>query len=496
MTRPVDPPDARTASPGGGPVDPGTQPPAVCVVGLGRVGLAVAAALAERGVRVTGVDTDPRRLAVANGTAAADDEPGVAESLRRQPLSVTASHADAILGTSISYVIVPTPSDERGAYELAFVRQAFEQIGRALADQEGEHTVVLASTVLPGATRYALQPVLERAAGRAVGDRLNLCYSPPFIALGSVMRDFLHPDFALLGVADGASDRDVRALYAAVLGPDVQVRTMSIENAELTKVAVNTFLTMKITFANTLAALCDRLPGGDVDAVTDAVGADLRIGPRLLRGGLGYGGPCLPRDNAALALLAGSVGVPDGLARATDGVDRDLSANLVDDLLSRVGPGSSAVVLGLAYKPGTSVVEASAGLRLARAMARSGVTVFGFDRPAGPAARRVLADDSPAPAVEIVDDPADLPASPDLVVLTTPDPDLVDLALRLRPTVLADPWRQVARERWPAGTQVVQHGRPAGHRPDDEAFAAVRGLWSADPAGDAGALARAGSGAR
>ena len=463
-----------------GSVDPGTGHPGVCVVGLGRVGLAVAAALADRGIWVTGVDSDPRRIAVANCQAPADDEPGLVELLSQNPLSASTSHAEAIRRTSISYVIVPTPSDDRGAYDLRYVRRSFEQIGRVLAQTDDPHTVVLASTVLPGATRYALQPVLERAAGRPVGDGLNLCYSPPFIALGSVLRDFLHPDFALLGVADGASGRDVEVLYERVLGPEVPVKTMSIENAELTKLAVNTFLTMKITFANTLAALCDHLPGGDVDAVTDAVGADSRIGPRLLTGGLGYGGPCLPRDNLALAVLAGSVGVPAGLAEATDAVNRSLSADLVAALQARLRPGSSAVVLGLAYKPATSVVEGSPGLELARSLAGSGVRVVGYDERAASAARRVFAAEELPASVLIVDKPTDLPTSPDLIVLATPDPGLADLALRLRPALLADPWRLVARERWPPGTEALQYGRPTPGRPGEEAFAGIRRLW-ADP---------------
>lgn len=464
-----------------GSIESETRRPRVCVVGLGRVGLAVAAALADRGVLVTGVDSDPHRVAVASREAPADDEPGLAESLSRNPLLATTSHADAIRRTSITYVIVPTPSDDRGAYELRYVQQSFAQIGRALAQTDDPHTVVLASTVLPGATRYALQPVLERTAGRSVGDGLNLCYSPPFIALGSVLHDFLHPDFALLGVADKASGQDMEGLYKRVLGSEVPIKVMSLENAELTKLAVNTFLTMKITFANTLAALCDHIPRGDVDVVTDAVGADSRIGPRLLMGGLGYGGPCLPRDNAALALFARSVDVPSELARATDAVDRLLAARLVKALMGRLAPESSAVVLGLAYKPGTSVVEASPGLELARSLAESGFRVVGYDKRASPAARRALAAEGLAARVQVVDQAADLPTSPDLVVLATPDGSLVDLALRLRPSLLADPWRLVARDRCPAGTETLRYGRPASTQPDDPAFAAVHRLWT-DPA--------------
>ncbi|WP_175551783.1 nucleotide sugar dehydrogenase [Geodermatophilus amargosae] len=448
------------------------------MLGLGRVGLAVAAALASHGGRVCGVDIDPRRVAMVAGHLPADDEPGLAELLGQHRFSACSSHADGIRRTSVTYVIVPTPSDDRGGYELRHVQRSFEQIGHALAQSDEPHTVVLASTVLPGATRYALQPVLEDASGRAVGDGLDLCYSPPFVALGSVLRDFLHPDFALLGVADGATGREVETVYRRVLGPGVPIRTMSIENAELTKLAVNTFLTMKITFANTLAALCDHLPGGDVDTVTDAVGSDSRVGPQLLTGGFGYGGPCLPRDNAALALLAEVVGVPPELARATDAADRWFSAHRAEALVARLRPESTAVILGAAYKAGTSVVDASQSLELARVLAAAGVHVVVYDQRAASAAGRVLAAAVAAGTVRIVDEPADLPRSPDLVVIATTDAQLTDLALDLRPALLADPWRLVTRERWPAGTEVLQYGRPNATRPDDAAFNAVRSLWA------------------
>jgi UDPglucose 6-dehydrogenase len=465
----------------------GSTVPSVCVVGLGRVGLSVAAALADRGICVRGVDIDARRVAMATGRAPTDEEPGLVESLRRSPWPAGTSHPEAVRAASITYVIVPTPSDDRGGYELGHVRRSFEQIGRALAGTDEPHTVVLASTVLPGATRFALQPVLERAAGRRVGDGLNLCYSPPFIALGSVRRDFLHPDFALLGVADGADGRAVQSLYERVLGPDVQIRTMSIENAELTKLAVNTFLTMKITFANTLAAICEMLPGGDVDAVTGAVGADSRVGARLLTGGLGFGGPCLPRDNAALAVLAESVGVGAELARATDAANAALTAGLIVRLVARVPSGSTAVILGLVYKSGTSVVDASPGLDLARGLARSGIRVVGYDERAAAAARRALAEESWAGSIGLVDRPDELPSSPALVVLANPEAGLVELALSLRPSVLADPWRAVSRSQWPVGTEVLPLGRPTAEAPDDPAFDPLRRLGVAASSGARGA---------
>jgi UDPglucose 6-dehydrogenase len=130
--------------------------------------------------------------------------------------------------------------------------------------------VVLTSTVLPGSTRYGRLPILERESGKVCGRDFGLCYSPEFIALGSVIHDFLNPDFVLIGEFDESCGSQLEACYARIMENNPPCQRMSIENAELTKIAVNTFVTTKITFANMLADLCERIPGGDIDVVTNA----------------------------------------------------------------------------------------------------------------------------------------------------------------------------------------------------------------------------------
>ncbi len=139
---------------------------------------------------------------------------------------------------------------------------------------------------------------------------LRVCYSPEFIALGSVIRDFLNPDFLLIGEFDRASGDHLEACYRDIVG-EPPVRRMSLENAELAKLAVNAFVTTKITFANMLADVCARIPDGDVDVVADAIGLDTRIGRKYLSGGLGFGGPCFPRATPRSVLSrAASARVP------------------------------------------------------------------------------------------------------------------------------------------------------------------------------------------
>ncbi len=164
-------------------------------------------------------------------------------------------------------------------------------------------------------------PALERASGRRVGETLGLCYSPEFIALGNVIRDMLEPDMVLIGESDPRAGDVLERLYRGVCENDPPFRRMSLVNAELTKIAVNTYVTMKISYANALADMCERLPGADVDTVTDALGLDTRIGPKYLRGAIAYGGPCFPRDNKAFAVLARDLGAEPLLAEATDAVN-------------------------------------------------------------------------------------------------------------------------------------------------------------------------------
>ena len=144
--------------------------------------------------------------------------------------------------------------------------------------------------------------------GARSGACSGLCYNPEFIALGSVVSDMLRPDLLLIGESDTTAGDILERLYDVTCENRPAVQRMNFVNAELTKLAINTFVTTKISYANMLADICERLVGADVDVVTRAVGSDSRIGARYMKGAIGYGGPCFPRDNVALSALARSLG--------------------------------------------------------------------------------------------------------------------------------------------------------------------------------------------
>lgn len=389
------------------------------VIGLGKLGASMAAAIASRGFDVIGVDVNRRSIELVNAGKAPVQETNLGEMIEanRERIHATHSHEEAILNSDISFVIVPTPSDENGAFSLQYAAWAFQEIGKALGKKKGYHNVVLTSTVLPGSMRYALLPILEQESGKKCGEDFGLCYSPEFIALGSVIRDFLNPDFTLVGEFDEKAGKQLEDFYSKVMPNQPPCKRMSLENAELTKISVNTFVTTKITFANMLAELCEKIPGGDIDVVCDALGTDKRIGTKYLKGALGYGGPCFPRDNVALGYIARAMGSEASLAETTDNFNRSLVDKYVKRLLPMIKKGETVAVLGLSYKPASHVVEESQGLFLAHALSKAGARVVAFDPLAAEMAQTELHGQ-----IIILDSLKECVSQAQLVLLTTPDP--------------------------------------------------------------------------
>ncbi len=355
----------------------------ISIVGLGKLGLPMAACLASKGYNVTGVDVSPETVLAVNEGRSPIHEPGLAELLERcrRSLSATDDYDSAVRYSDVTFIVVPTPSNDAGGFSTTFVEAAAGSIGRALRSKEGFHVVALTSTVLPGVTQGTVRPLLEGSSGKQCGVDFGLCYNPEFIALGSVIRDFQNPDMVLIGESDRRSGDILSGIYRRVCDNDPAMARMTPYNAELTKIALNTYVTMKITFANTVAELCENVPGGDVDVVTGALGLDSRIGPKYLKGGLGYGGPCFPRDNKALSFFARQVGCQAKLCETTDDVNHHQAERIVRLVQQKMAEveGKKVALLGLTYKADTDVTEESAALKIATALVQHGAKVQVYD---------------------------------------------------------------------------------------------------------------------
>ena len=432
--------------------------PCISVIGLGKLGAPMAAVFACKGFETIGLDVNSRFVEAINDGRAPVEEPRLQEIIDsgRSRLRATKSFEVAVLNSDVSFIIVPTPSGADRFFSNRFVIDAVERIGAALRSKKQYHVVVVTSTVMPGATNGEIRAALELAAGREVGSDLGLCYNPEFIALGSVVHDLFCPDIILIGASDEKAGDVIEAIYRVSTDTNPEFHRMNLVNAELTKISINTYVTTKISYANMIADMCDHLPDADADVVARAVGGDSRIGRKYLKGAIGYGGPCFPRDNKAFAALGRKLGVNTELAEATDKINEHQLVRLTGAVEALALRGSTITLLGMSYKPDTAVIEESQGVMLTRILAKQGYKVIVSDPLATQAAASVIGT-----AAEAMSDAAAAVREADLVVVMTPWPDFKtipsDAFRRGSGTVtVIDPWRVI--DAGSSGANVVHLG--------------------------------------
>lgn len=422
----------------------------ISVFGLGKLGAPMAACFASKGHEVIGVDVNLEAVRKVNAGIPPVDETDLDALFRKNKkrLKATADFQEAVLATDLSFVIVPTPSKPNGAFRNDLVLDCMKKIGGALRKKRDRHLVVLSSTVLPGSMEKVIRPALEKSSGKKCGRDFGLCYNPEFIALGSVIHDILNPDFILIGESDKKSGDKIERFYRTVCGKQPTIARMNWVNAELSKISVNTFITTKISYANMLAEMCEKIPGADVDVVTDALGSDSRIGHKYLKGALGYGGPCFPRDNVAFYYLASRLGANAIIPRATDAINRRQASRLACKILAVLPKKGTVGILGLAYKQKTSVIECSQGIELAKLLVNRGVKLSLFDPLAMAEARKCLGE-----KVFYASSMIRCIQESDVLVITTPCAEFKkittkDLRRKGRRRVVIDCWRILDRERF------------------------------------------------
>jgi len=329
-------------------------PISVTVVGLGYVGLATAVGLAEIGHRVTGVDKDEERVANLKGG-----------------LRLTTSIAEALASAQqVVMIAVQTPSQEDGATDLSFVRDAAREIGGAL---QNDALVVVRSTVPVGTWRL-VKEIVEQAYGRPVAVASN----PEFLSEGNAFNAFLNPDRVVVGAQEPAARKLLGELYAP-LGVSVVVTTP--QTAELAKYAANAFLATEISFINEMADLAEKLEA-DIREVSAILRLDRRIGPQAyLDAGPGYGGSCLPKDVRSLIQTGRQHGLSLEVVESVDRVNERRLLRILDRARSLAGDlsGKNVTVWGLTFKPGTDDVRESPAMKLVARLLDEGAHVTAHD---------------------------------------------------------------------------------------------------------------------
>lgn len=358
----------------------------ISIVGLGKLGATTLCVLASKGFHVIGVDVNEGTVHKINNAISPIYEPGVQELLNENSERITASlDYEEILRTDMTVIIVPTPSTKKGNFSNKYVEEAIKQIGKVISKKKEYHNVVVTSTVLPGSMEKDIKPLLEKHSGKKVGENLGLCYNPDFIAIGSIIHDMTYPDMILIGESDKKAGDMLELMHDRIVvgkgSISSKVHRMSLYNAELAKISLNAYVTMKITFANTIAEICEKMPTGNANHVLSAIGDDARIGNKYLKKGLSYGGPCFPRDNKAFSYAADKYHTQSLLSVATDLVNEYEIYRMVDyisDLLSKMKTKDLSV-LGLTYKTDSNLTEESASLKIVQKLIDLGINVKVYD---------------------------------------------------------------------------------------------------------------------
>jgi UDPglucose 6-dehydrogenase len=337
------------------------------VIGCGKLGAPLVAVLAECGFQVNAIDLNKELIVNLKNGIVNWNEPGLTDLLKTNKSKINFSseflptHAVA----DLTYVIVPTPSMPDGAFSNDYVLSAISNLAAQLKLKASrEHLIIIVSTVMPGSTAGPIQNELDLVMG-GKDHKVSLCYSPEFIALGSVIHNMRYPDLVLVGEDSENSGDLLITVSLKIARNKPPVFRLTTREAEIAKISINSFVTTKISFSNQISEICEATEGASASRVLSAIGSDSRIGKSYLSAATAFGGPCFPRDNRAFSSYAKSLNTSHQVASATDLVNIAQSERLLRYVQRIVPPQSKLIIVGVSYKAGTNVCEESPSLSFA-----------------------------------------------------------------------------------------------------------------------------------
>lgn len=377
------------------------------VIGCGYVGLVTGACLAAAGHEVFCTDIDDKRMDLLKAGKVPIYEEHLDEVLKRaaaeKKISYTSDAGEAIRAGEVIFICVGTPPRESGEADLS----AIDHVARQIATEARTPKLVVEKSTVPALTGVQLQKALA-AYSRGGQVEFEVASNPEFLREGTAVQDFFHPDRIVVGVENEESAAKLRQIYRPIVertfpcpahgdkcrgGERPELLVTTINSAELIKHASNSFLALKISYANVISDLCERV-GANVEEVTHAMGLDPRIGCQFLKAGLGFGGFCLPKDIQAFIHLSASVGVDFDILKAAERVNKQRIDRFLERVLKAlwVIRGKKVAVLGLAFKAKTDDIRFAPALEVIRRLVEEGAEVHATDPQAMTRTKAVFPD--------------------------------------------------------------------------------------------------------
>ena len=346
--------------------------PTIGVIGAGRLGICFAILADRAGYKVIVSDVRKDYIRNLQEKKISTNEPLVPELLEQSDIKATTSNEEVIKESDIIYTFVATPSLNDGSYDVSAVQKVVDDILDTPLIFTDRKTFVVGCTTNPGdCDKFA-----EQLPG------MKVYYNPEFIAQGAIIKGLLKADMVLVG---GEYDKDIADLYYRIQGPEMEpnMNFMSLTAAELTKIALNCYLTLKISYANQVGEVMTKFGlGNEIDNVLGAIGADSRVGSKFLGYGFGFGGPCLPRDNRAFAHAAERVGLENNIGLTVDAFNNEHATFLADTLCESHRDKKVPFYMDcITYKKGTDIIEESQQYRLFKELLSRGYKVVALELP-------------------------------------------------------------------------------------------------------------------
>jgi UDPglucose 6-dehydrogenase len=347
----------------------------ISFVGLGKLGLPLACCLAQSGNKVLGVDKNEYVLDTLSEGRLPFYEPGLNKIFPHVNfIGFTDSYQRAINETDATIILVNTQLGDNG-YSSEFVEDVLTDLAMNLRKSEKEkHLIVLSSTVLPGTIKKLIK-LVEKISKRKYGEGFGFSYVPDFVKLGNVIEDFKNPEFFLVGANNIEDIVSTQSIWYKFHENKPPKKILTLEEAEIAKVALNAYIVNKITFANFLGQLCEGIENVNVHNITKTIGIDKRISPYFFGYGTPYGGTCFPRDTSAFIKFA-----KDRKKTAKNLIfAEEVNEMIYKSILDKVNSHKKVGVLGISFKPNSPVVIGSPSARLIRDLLDLNIEVNGYD---------------------------------------------------------------------------------------------------------------------
>lgn len=346
--------------------------------GLGKLGLPLSLVFAQQ-IKIIGIDTDDDKIKKLCVRTSPFYEPLVDDYLNSSfsNISFKTTEEYSIDEFDVAIILVNTPSDNEGKFSNQYIYDVIDNLAQKLKkSNKKDFLFILSSTVMPGSHEKIINRI-EKVSGRKLNEGFGFVYIPDLVALGSVIEDFENPDVLILGESNNKYGDIAQNIYSKIIKNNAPIKRMSLIEGEITKVSLNAYITMKISFANFIGNISEKY-NCNSDNITSTLGLDKRISPYFIKSGLSFGGTCFPRDTWAFIKMSDELGLDAKHIKSTQEINEFQNQNLLEKILrhkkNKIG------ILGLSFKPNTTVTEKSPGLFLKDNLSNLGYKVLVYDK--------------------------------------------------------------------------------------------------------------------